>query len=146
VEDPPLRRLIAALVLPASLGAQPGAQAADRAPGRRAVQTAIANVTVVDVERGRHRSAQTVLVDGSRIVAVGPQVRVPASARVIDGRRRFLVPGFWDMHIHLLDRGGLAALDGGPSGFALVVANGITGVRNMHGTAPLADIVLTQAA
>lgn len=46
-------------------------------------------------------------------------------AEVIDGRGKFLIPGLWDMHVHL-------AKAGAPS-LSLFVANGVTSVRDMGG-------------
>ncbi|MEI6457298.1 MAG: amidohydrolase family protein [Pseudomonadota bacterium] len=48
---------------------------------------------------------QTVVVNEGRIVAAGPssKVRVPAQAQVIDGRGKTLLPGLWDMHLHVGD-------------------------------------------
>lgn len=85
---------------------------------------AITHVTVVDVTGGPSRADQTVLLDGSRIVAVAPaaEVRVPRGVRVVDGAGKYLVPGLWDMHAHVTD--GKAALN-------LNVANGVTAVRDM---------------
>jgi imidazolonepropionase-like amidohydrolase len=28
-------------------------------------------------------------------------VKVPAQAQVVDGTGKFLIPGMWDMHIHI---------------------------------------------
>lgn len=42
-----------------------------------------------------------VLVAGDRVVEVGPDVVVPAGARTIDARGKYLIPGLWDMHSHL---------------------------------------------
>ena len=68
---------------------------------------------------------QTVLVDGQRIVAVGPTATtaVPAGARRIDGIGKFLIPGLIDMHVHFNDE----------HDALLFVANGVTTVRNMWG-------------
>jgi imidazolonepropionase-like amidohydrolase len=90
---------------------------------------AVTRVTVIDGTSSRPRANQTVIVDGNRIVSVGPatSARVPAGARVVDGRGKFLVPGFWDMHVH-------TAITGGRELLALYVANGVTGVRDMAGT------------
>jgi N-acetylglucosamine-6-phosphate deacetylase len=43
-----------------------------------------------------------ILIDGHRIVKVGPKekVNIPKSAPVIDNRDRVIAPGFVDMHIH----------------------------------------------
>jgi imidazolonepropionase-like amidohydrolase len=49
---------------------------------------------------------------------------VPSDARVIDGRGKYLLPGFWDMHVH-------TSITGGRTLLGLYVANGVTGVRDM---------------
>jgi imidazolonepropionase len=41
-----------------------------------------------------------VLVEGDRIVAVGPKVDAPAGAEVIEAQGRVLMPGFVDCHTH----------------------------------------------
>lgn len=45
----------------------------------------------------------TVLVEDGRIVALGPRARisVPDEARLVSGLGRWLIPGLWDMHVHL---------------------------------------------
>jgi imidazolonepropionase-like amidohydrolase len=102
------------------------------APGARTAtaQTAIAitDVSVIDGRDSTIRTSQTVIVRGSRIASVGPaaSARIPAGARVVNGRGKFLVPGFWDMHVH-------TAIAGGRPLLSLYVANGVTGVRDMAG-------------
>jgi imidazolonepropionase-like amidohydrolase len=88
---------------------------------------AIEHVTVVDVASGTLLPEQTVIVSGSRIVAVGPtaQVARPARASVVDGRGRYLIPGLWDMHGHLWSTYNESVVA------PLFVANGVTGVREM---------------
>jgi imidazolonepropionase-like amidohydrolase len=68
----------------------------------------------------------TVLVKGDRIVAVGPSSStLPAGrTRIIDGAGKFLMPGLADMHAHLSDVPSMAVL----------VAKGVTTVRNMWGS------------
>lgn len=60
----------------------------------------IENVTVVDAVDGA-RENLTVVVEGDRISSVGPAAEIPAAAVVVDGTGRFLIPGLWDMHVHL---------------------------------------------
>lgn len=101
----------------------------ESAPGVDAL--AIEHVTIVDVRDGRLIRDQTVLVAGSKIMAVGAStnLRTPRGARVVDGRDRYLIPGLWDMHDH-------AAGDGQRSRRVLlpmIVANGVTGTREMIG-------------
>ena len=46
----------------------------------------------------------TVLIEGDRIVAVGPraEVAIPEGARVVDTRGRTMLPGLVDLHVHLI--------------------------------------------
>jgi len=62
---------------------------------------AITRVTVLDGRGGAPRPASTVVVTGGVITAVatGP---APRSATSVDGHNGYLVPGFIDMHAHLM--------------------------------------------
>lgn len=67
--------------------------------------------------------AQSILILGDRIASVGAAwVAPPAGARVIDGQGAYVIPGLWDMHVHLASY---------PEGLPLFVAYGVTGVRDM---------------
>jgi imidazolonepropionase-like amidohydrolase len=96
------------------------------APPRAAV--VISHVTIVDPAIGVETLDQTVVVSDRKIVDVGAQgeIKIPAGARVIDGKGKFLIPGLWDMHVHLLWEPAIDTL------FPLCIANGVTGVRDMH--------------
>lgn len=87
----------------------------------------IRDVAVVDVETGAVRPGQTVVCEAARVTAVGAADRtsVPRGALVIDGRGAYVIPGLWDMHVHLSWTGETA--------LAALVANGVTGVRDMGG-------------
>ena len=62
-------------------------------------QTLFTHVRLVTPERIRYNLS--VLVRGNRIAGVYPDEGVPAAdARVIDGRGRYLAPGFIDIHCH----------------------------------------------
>jgi imidazolonepropionase-like amidohydrolase len=89
---------------------------------------AFTHVTVIDGVDSVPRRDQTVLLRGNRIERVAPSrlVRVPAGARVVSGRGKFLIPGLWDMHAH-------TAVVGGRELLGVYVANGVTGVRDMAG-------------
>jgi hypothetical protein len=82
---------------------------------------------VIDVASGATHPDNTVLVAGNRITFVGPAdtATVPAGARLIDGRGKFLIPGLWDMHVHAFVY--VFSDFAGP----LMIANGITGARDM---------------
>jgi imidazolonepropionase-like amidohydrolase len=97
-------------------------------------QLAITHVTLIDATGRGPQSDQTVLIEAGHISAVGPSatIKVPKTARTVDGSGKFLVPGFWDMHVHI------AGLNADPSWskqvlLPLLLANGITGVRDMGG-------------
>lgn len=109
-----LRALALLLAAPATLPAQ-------EAP------VAITGVTVIDVESGQRLADQTVIVRGNRIAEAGAGLRVPDGARVVDGAGKFLIPGLWDAHVHAAHPFSAQLF------FPLLVANGVTGVRDMWG-------------
>ena len=64
----------------------------------------ITRVTVIDGE-GTPPVERTVVVRGGTISEIStPETDVPDAAVTIDGRGKFLVPGLWDMHVHLSTR------------------------------------------
>jgi len=89
--------------------------------------TAITNVTVIDAVNGV-REAQTVIFDGDEIIAVQPAAEPVSAASEIDGSGRYLIPGLWDMHVHLTYDD--AFTESMPSMF---LAYGITSVRDTGG-------------
>ncbi len=92
-------------------------------------ELAIRGVTIVDVTDGSLSSGQTVLVQGNRIVAVGPvaEVAVPDDAEVVDAPDGYLIPGLWDMHAHTSSIPITRDIF-----FPLFIANGVTGIRDMR--------------
>lgn len=94
---------------------------------------AIKNVTVIDATGAEPKPNSTVLISDGRISAIGPanKITIPGDYKIVDGTGKFLVPGLADMHIHLTGAGE----PGGSRGFIipLLVANGITTVRDMGG-------------
>ncbi|MEP7352270.1 MAG: amidohydrolase family protein [Acidobacteriota bacterium] len=89
---------------------------------------ALRHATVVDISRNQLRTDVTLLIRGAAITAMGEKLEPPADATVIDVTGKFLIPGLWDMHVHL---------SGLERSFRLLLANGVTGVRDMYsGVAP----------
>jgi hypothetical protein len=79
---------------------------------------------VVDVDAGRRHEGSTVRVDDGVIAAVGSNDSINCYDRVtIDGEGRSLIPGLWDMHVHV------GAADG-----AMHIAGGVTTVRDLANT------------
>lgn len=56
---------------------------------------------LLDIETGKILSPGEVLVQGERIVEVGPKVARPAGAELVDLGDRTLMPGLVDVHVHL---------------------------------------------
>ena len=92
-------------------------------------EIAFVDVTVIPMDRERVLAHRTVVVRNARIVAIGPvgDVAVGAGVRRIDGKGKYLLPGLADMHAHLGRPEGIEAYP------LLLVANGVTTVRNMFG-------------
>jgi len=83
---------------------------------------AFKNVKLYDADARKFLAGMTVVVDHGMVVDVGPatQIKIPASAQVIDGAGKTLIPGLWDNHQHYFDDAT------GP----LLLASGITSVRD----------------
>lgn len=107
---------------------------------------AFSRVTVIDVAADDSRRAlhpdYTVVLSAGRITAVGPanSIRIPTGAMVVDGSGKFLIPGLWDMHAHLLAEDRLGDQP------ALYIANGVTGVRVMGSALPLSRMLEIRTA
>jgi hypothetical protein len=81
-------------------------------------------VTVISATGAAAHENLDVLIRGERIAKIAPHIASPAGARVIDAHDQFLIPGLWDMHVHIWDA---------DRAFPIFIANGVTGVRNMGG-------------
>ena len=91
----------------------------------------IDGVSVIDVATGAVRSPMRVMIRNGRIVAVERAPRTalaPPADTVVDARGKFLIPGLWDMHVHIDTTEAWF--------FPLSIAAGVTGVRDMGGLLP----------
>ena len=94
------------------------------------------NTNIVDATGDPVQMFMDVLISDAKITQIAPTGSVPitAGARVIDASGRYLIPGLWDMHTHVAEPHFV-------NGFAdhklvvlpLLVANGVTGIRDMGG-------------
>jgi imidazolonepropionase-like amidohydrolase len=94
----------------------------------------IHDVTVIDATGAPAMPHQTVVVEGGKITAIDSSAMRSAGklrGKRVDGSGKFLIPGLWDMHVHMVFG------DWFPHGreitLPLFIANGITGVRDMGG-------------
>ena len=124
--------------------------------------TAIRAGRLLDPEAGRILTNQIILVEGTRIRDVGPNVAIPAGARVVDLSSLTVMPGLVDAHNHLAltykpepesniyyytyvaDSTALRAIQAASNGIQML-ASGFTIVRDMGNNGNYADTALRQA-
>src|SRR5258707_9394370 len=124
--------------------------------------TAIRAGRLLDPEAGRILTNQIILVEGTRIRDVGPNVAIPAGAQVIDLSRMTVLPGLVEAHNHLAltykpepesniyyytyvqESTALRAIQAASNGIQMLAA-GFTIVRDMGNNALYADTALRQA-
>jgi hypothetical protein len=88
------------------------------------VEASIRHVTVINVGNGSELKDQTVTIRGNRIASIAATQDADHSLpNSVDARGAFLIPGLWDMHVHVHD----------VSELPLYIANGVTGIRVMSG-------------
>jgi imidazolonepropionase-like amidohydrolase len=99
--------------------------------------TAFENVNVIPMDRERVLEDQTVVVQGGRIIALGPAstTAVPPDAVRVAARGKFLLPGLAEMHAHIPGPGAANAFgpDYTENVLFLYVAAGVTTIRGMLG-------------
>jgi imidazolonepropionase-like amidohydrolase len=80
------------------------------------------HANLFDSEAAQSLPNRTVVITGNRITAVGAdgQVSIPKNAEIIDVAGKTLMPGLWDMHVHVQPGDGL-----------LHMASGVTSVRDL---------------
>ncbi len=114
---------------------------------------AIVGATVIDGEGGSPLRDAVMVIEGQRIVSLGPRAttQVPRHARIIDARRKFVTPGLIDVNVHVTGLGFMEELfplllygETDPIskyGYALEAAQmalkfGVTTLRDTYGPLP----------
>ncbi len=88
----------------------------------RAADILIRNANIVDIKGGDILARRSILIHGDRIQTIAPAIRLPRGATIIDARGKYVIPGLWDMHVHLWYK---------QNQFPMFLAWGVTGVRDM---------------
>ena len=109
------------------------------APGTGSDMWAITDVAVIDVVQGRVEDGQTILIEGDRIDAIESveSFDVPTGVPVVSAPGTFVIPGLFDMHVHLFSEPGPEAR------LTQYLKSGVLGVRDMG--MPLDSIPLLRA-
>ena len=91
-------------------------------PGSHAATIAIVGGTLIDGTGAAPLTDATVIIHDGRIAALGPRtkVKIPAYAKVVDAKGKYILPGLWDMHAHF------EQVEWGP----IYLAAGVTTVRD----------------
>jgi predicted amidohydrolase YtcJ len=100
----------------------------------------ITPLAVIDATGAPALAQMTVVIRKGRIAEIGKSgdVAIPSGARIVDASGKFLIPGLWDMHGHLTEAG--------EGALALLMENGVTGVRDMGGDLEKIDLWRRQIA
>ena len=87
-----------------------------------AASLALVHANLFDTDTATVRPNTSVVINGNKITAVGDdkEIYAPKDAEIIDASGKTLMPGLWDMHVHLAQNDGL-----------LHMACGVTSVRDM---------------
>jgi hypothetical protein len=115
------------IAIPGAVVQSPAAEAAE------IESLVIRDVAIFDTATGSMLPDRTVVIEGERIAAIGtPEqpVEIPAGARVIDGRGKFLLPGLIDAHVHLVHVLDFEQITGDEV-LPLFLAAGVTSVRDV---------------
>jgi imidazolonepropionase-like amidohydrolase len=93
------------------------------------------DVTIVDTHTGKLTAKMSLVLEDGKIAKIVPSGSIvsTAPARLIEGHGKFVVPGFWDMHAHPFNSPDLK------ENLSLMLANGVTGVRQMAGSPELLE-------
>jgi hypothetical protein len=91
------------------------------------VDIIIQNVNIIDVKTGDVLYQKDVAIKDQYIAKIAGGRKLPQTGdtRLIDGTDKYLIPGLWDMHVHLNFED--------EEYLQLYLANGVTGVREMNG-------------
>ncbi len=104
--------------------------------------TAIKAGSLVDPENGTAQKNVIILVEGTKIKAVGSGITIPQGAKVINLSNLTVLPGLIDSHTHLCAE---RALQGVVNAKSMLEA-GFTCARDMGNAGNYADVALRRAS
>ena len=95
-------------------------------------QYLITGVNVIDIETGNISENQSILINKNEIADIFEDgAKSPDVFETIAMEGKYVIPGLWDMHIHL--RGGQELVPSNRSLLPMYLASGVTSVRDAGG-------------
>jgi imidazolonepropionase-like amidohydrolase len=96
-------------------------------------QLLLNNLTVVDTRTGKLTSNMSILCVNGKIKNISPAgtIKADKNTKVVDATGKYVVPGYLNMHMHVIGE------EYTSESMALLLANGVTGFRQMSGSAEL---------
>ena len=93
--------------------------------------TVLTHVNVIDATGSPVQSDMSVVIKGNRILALEKtsKIEIPKNAVKINASGKYLIPGLWDMHVHVFNN--ISKTPPDEADFSLYIANGVTGIREM---------------
>jgi dipeptidyl aminopeptidase/acylaminoacyl peptidase len=86
----------------------------------------------------------TIVIDGSRITAVGAGAEIPPGTEIIDAAGKTIMPGMIDSHAHPAPNlSSLNVIEQRPAGLQAALAYGVTTIYELYGAAGHKDIWLS---
>ncbi len=88
----------------------------------------IYNANIVDVKTGKINNNKAILIESQTIKGIGTYKKLKDQAsKKIDVKGKYVIPGLWDMHIHIE---GQDLIEDNKALFPVFIAHGITTVRD----------------
>ena len=147
------RLAVTALLFASPLTAQPGAPARAITAEQRpfvsvdAPIVALTHVRLIDGTGAAPRDDQTVIVEGTRITAVGPSgsTTIPTGARTLDLSGHTVIPGLVGLHEHTYFGGVRRTTEMSTSGPLLYLAFGVTTAMTAGSQLPYHELSMRRA-
>ena len=92
----------------------------------------IKDPTIIDIRTGSRLSDHSIIIKEGMIESIvkTSSVEIEEDIQIIDAKDKYVIPGLWDMHTHVLNQNEIDVF------YPLNIAHGVLGMRNMGGLYP----------
>ncbi|MCX6216679.1 amidohydrolase family protein [Spirosoma sp.] len=97
---------------------------------KQTVDILIKSGNLIEVRTGNILTKKIIVIRGKTIVGVFDEAQAKnfQAKTIVDAKRKFIIPGLWDMHVHF--GGGDTLIEENKNLFPLYIAHGITAIRD----------------